>query len=196
MKGKVMFVLMAALMMGSQMSLSAQEQKKENAPKHQRPTQEQIAQMQTNQMVRTLMLDDATTAKFTPLYQAYLKELRDARMAGRKQWMEQRKAGKDQGTDATARKQQPKAGMTDAQIAAMIKNRFAQSRKLLDIREKYYADFSKMLSQKQILKMYELEKNNVGKMRREFDRRKGMRDRQGMTGQYHFVPNRAHGSHK
>ena len=37
-------------------------------------------QMQTNQMVKALMLDDATAAKFTPIYQKYLKELRECRM--------------------------------------------------------------------------------------------------------------------
>lgn len=39
--------------------------------------------MQTNQMVKALMLDDATAAKFTPIYEKYLKELRDCRMMNR-----------------------------------------------------------------------------------------------------------------
>ncbi len=38
--------------------------------------------------------------------------------------------------------------MTDEQIATMLRNQFAQSRKMLDIREKYYNEFSKILSQK------------------------------------------------
>ena len=41
-------------------------------------------QMQTNQIVKTLMLDDATAAKFTPVYEKYLKELRECRMMNHK----------------------------------------------------------------------------------------------------------------
>lgn len=48
--------------------------------------------------------------------------------------------------------------MTDEQIATMLRNQFAQSRKMLDIREKYYNEFSKILSQKQIMKIYQQER--------------------------------------
>jgi len=34
-----------------------------------------MMQMQTNQIVKTLMLDDATAAKFTPVYEKYLGHL-------------------------------------------------------------------------------------------------------------------------
>lgn len=69
--------------------------------------------------------------------------------------------------------------MTDAEIAKMLKGQFAQSRKMLDIREKYYNEFSKILSQKQIMKIYQQEKSNMNKFRKEFDRRKGQRPGQG-----------------
>ncbi len=65
------------------MTLSAQN--RDNKEKKQRPTQEQMMQMQTNQIVKTLMLDDATAAKFTPVYEKYLKEqLRECRMMNHK----------------------------------------------------------------------------------------------------------------
>ena len=54
-----------------------------------------------------------------------------------------------------------------------------QIRKMLDIREKYYNEFSKILSQKQILKIYQQEKMNANKFRKEFDRRKGQKPGQG-----------------
>ena len=82
MKMKFIYVLLGALLLGSQMSLSAQNN--DNREKKQRPTQEQMVQMQTNQMVKTLMLDDATAAKFTPVYEKYLNELRGCRMMNRK----------------------------------------------------------------------------------------------------------------
>ena len=120
MKTKFIYVVLMALFLGSQMTLSAQN--KENKERKQHPTPEQMMQMQTNQMVRV---------------------------------------------------------MTDAEIAKMLKDQFAQSRKMLDIREKYYNEFSKILSQKQIMKIYQQEKSNMNKFRKEFDRRKGQKPGQG-----------------
>ena len=52
MKMKFIYVVLAALLLGSQMTLSAQN--RDNKEKKQRPTQEQMMQMQTNQIVKTL----------------------------------------------------------------------------------------------------------------------------------------------
>lgn len=172
MKTKFIYVIMAVLLMGSQMTLSAQNT--DNKQKKQRPTPEQMVQMQTKQIVNTLMLDDATAAKFTPVYEKYLKELRECRMMTHKARTEKTKA---QGTDANAKKERP--SMTDDEIATMLRNQFTQSRKMLDVREKYYNEFSKILSQKQILKIYQQEKMNANKFRKEFDRRKGQKPGQG-----------------
>ena len=166
MKTKFIYVVLMALFLGSQMTLSAQNE--ENKERKQRPTPEQMMQMQTNQMVRALMLDDATAAKFTPIYEKYLKELRECRMMNFKP-----RARKDaaQGTEANTAKETPKPVMTDAEIAKMLKDQFAQSRKMLDIREKYYNEFS--------MKIYQQEKSNMNKFRKEFDRRKGQKPGQG-----------------
>ena len=172
MKMKFIYVVLVALLLGSQMTLSAQN--RDNKEKKQRPTQEQMMQMQTNKIVKTLMLDDATAAKFTPVYEKYLKELRECRMMNHKP-----RAEKAQGTSATDKKDAPRPVMTDEQIATMLRNQFAQSRKMLDIREKYYNEFSKILSQKQIMKIYQQEKSNMNKFRKEFDRRKGQKPEQG-----------------
>ena len=168
---KFMYVVLATLLIGSQLSLSAQN--KDNQEKKQRPTPEQMMQMQTNQMVKALMLDDATAAKFTPIYQKYVKELRECRMMNNKP-----RVKKDTTQGAEVNKT-PKPAMTDADIAKMLKGQFAQSRKMLDIREKYYNEFSKILSQKQILKLYQQEKSNANKFKKEFDRRKGQKPGQG-----------------
>ena len=113
MKMKFIYVILAALLMGSQMSLSAQN--KDNKERKQRPTPEQMTQMQTNQMIKALMLDDATAAKFTPVYEKYLKELRECRMINRKP-----RAEKPQGTEAAAKKEGQKPAMTDAISASVI----------------------------------------------------------------------------
>ena len=170
MKTKFIYVILAVLLMGSQMTLSAQNS--DNKERKQRPTQQQMMQMQVDQMVKTLMLDDATAAKFTPVYEKYLKELRECRMMNQKPRTEKAKA-----TDANAKKERP--SMTDDEIATMLRNQFTQSRKMLDVREKYYNEFSKILSQKQILKIYQQEKMNANKFKKEFDRRKGQKPGQG-----------------
>jgi len=170
MKTKFIYVILAVLLMGSQMTLSAQNS--DNKERKQRPTQQQMMQMQVDQMVKTLMLDDATAAKFTPVYEKYLKELRECRMMNHKPRTEKAKV-----TDANAKKERP--SMTDDEIATMLRNQFTQSRKMLDVREKYYNEFSKILSQKQILKIYQQEKMNANKFKKEFDRRKGQKPGQG-----------------
>lgn len=122
MKTKFIYVILAALLIGSQ-TISAQN--KDNKTNKQRPTPEQMIQRQANQMVTTLMLDDATAAKFTPVYEKYLKELRECRMMNHKPRTEKAKA-----TDANAKKERP--SMTDDEIATMLRNQFTQSRKMLD----------------------------------------------------------------
>ena len=42
--------------------------------------------------------------------------------------------------------------MTDAEAQQIIKERFAHRQKINEIQEKYYAEYSKFLTQKQILK--------------------------------------------
>ena len=46
---------------------------------------------------------------------------------------------------------------------------------MLDIREKYYNEFRKFLSPKQIQKMYNMEKRIGDKMRKEMGKRQGMK---------------------
>ena len=62
MKTKFIYVILAALLIGSQ-TISAQN--KDNKTNKQRPTPEQMIQRQANQMVTTLMLDDATCLLYT-----------------------------------------------------------------------------------------------------------------------------------
>lgn len=175
-----MYVMLAVLLMGSQMTLSAQE--KENKGRKQRPTPEQMIQMQTNQMVKTLMLDNATAAKFVPVYENYLKELRECRMMNRTPWGK-REEGNSKGNAGT--KSMGKPMMTDAQIEKYIQEQFAQSRKMLDIREKYYNEFRKILTPQQIMKIYQTERGNADKFKKEFNRRK-----QGKMGQGHNLSRR------
>lgn len=170
MKARFVYVFLACLMAGCQFTLSAQNQA--NKENRKRRTPEQFMERQTGQMVRALMLDDATAAKFTPVYQNYLKELRECRMMNRK-------FPAKQGAEKTVAKPEPKPMLTDAEIERQIKERFAQSRKILDVREKYYDEFRKILSPKQIMRIYRTEQANANNLRKEFDRRKKQSAAQG-----------------
>lgn len=166
MKTRKFFMVLVILFMGSQAVVFAQE----NRPERKRMTREQMQEMQTNQLVKALALDDATAAKFTSVYKNYMDEMRATRDMG------SRKKADDK---ATVDKQAPKPVPTDAEVEAAIKARFAQSRKMLDVREKYYDEFRKFLSPKQIQKMYNQEKNVGDKFRKESDKRKGMHKHDG-----------------
>lgn len=112
-------------------SVSAQDSEKK------RPSREQLAELQARHIAGSMALDDATAKKFVDAYRDYQQEV----------WS----------SDASMRKKENQS-LTDAEIEKNIKERFARSRKLIDIREKYYDVYRDFLSPKQIQRVYELEK--------------------------------------
>ena len=56
------------------------------------------------------------------------------------------------------RPKQPHSQMTDEETEQVLKERFDHSQKILDLRRKYYAIYSEFLTQKQIQRVYELER--------------------------------------
>ena len=56
--------------------------------------------------------------------------------------------------------------MTDAEAEQAIKSRMERSQKILDLREKYYKEYNKFLSPKQIQRVYELEKQSMKRLAR------------------------------
>lgn len=165
MRTKFFLMMLAAIVMGSQVTLFAQE-KKGAKPERRQFNKEQMLEIQCNQIIKGLALDDATTAKFIPVYKQYMEEMRATRHMG---------AYRNIANRTAADKQTPKPLPTDAEVEQVIKARFAQSRKILDVREKYYNEFRKFLSPKQIQKMYNMEKHNGDKFRKEMRKRQGMK---------------------
>ncbi len=55
-------------------------------------------------------------------------------------------------------------GNTDTEAKKQIRQRFEHSRKILSIREKYYNEYSKFLTQKEIQRVYELEKRLMSRL--------------------------------
>ncbi len=161
MKAMRTFVMGAALMVGSVMCANAQEQK----PECKAPSAEEMMEMQALRMAERLVLDDATTAKFTPVYVKYLTELRSLApeggcpeaKEGKKGEKGERPACAPEGCPAPQAKEgcpaAPQARKTDADVEAEIKARFATARKLIDIQEVYYKELRKFLSPKQVEKV-------------------------------------------
>ena len=72
------------------------------------------------------------------------------------------------------RKKNNKAGSeTEEQAAQNMQRRFEQSQKVLDIRNKYYKEFSKFMTQKQIEQMYDKERKIMKRLKQRHDRNQG-----------------------
>ncbi len=142
----VMLLSVVVLLTGS---LSAQNEKDAKSRPAKRPD---FAEMQLKQVLDALMLDDKTAAEFTPVYKDYQKEMKDCRLPRMKK----------RGTE-----------MTDDEIAKEIESEFAQGRKVIDVKEKYYKKFKKILTMKQIRKIYSLERSNMRRLGWEMNRRQG-----------------------
>ena len=54
--------------------------------------------------------------------------------------------------------------MTDEETEQALKDRFAHSQKILDLRQKYYGIYSEFLTQKQIRRVYELERQMMDRL--------------------------------
>ena len=164
MKTKYFFVLIAAFVMGIQV-MNAQRPEQGKRPQgHRRMTLEQMTEMQANKIIGELGLDDKTAAKFTDVYKKYMKELDDLR-----------KKNMPKKPDMKPEAGKVPAMPTDAEVDKMMRNRFKQSRETLDIREKYYDEFRKFLSPKQVQKVYDQGQMNQGKFFKEMNRRAGMK---------------------
>ena len=160
MKTKYLVMMVVAVLMGTQV-MNAQDSKEQVERRgRKRMTMEQMVNMQANNIIGDLGLDDKTSAKFKDVYAKYMKEMNDLR----KEYMPKRpEAGK-------------KPSMpTDAEVDKMMRDKFKVGRKMLDLREKYYDEFRKFLSPKQVQKVYDQGQKNHGKFNKEMNRRAGMK---------------------
>ena len=103
----------------------------------QRLSREQLAEKQAQYIAHDLGLDDKTSSKFIDTYTQFQKEV----------W-------------ALGPRPHHKKGemKSDAQTEQEIKQRFEMSEKILDIRQKYYKKYSQFLTQQQIQRVYEIER--------------------------------------
>ena len=99
----------------------------------QRMSREQLAEKQAKHIAQELSFDEATTQRFIETYCACQQEV----------W-------------ALGPRQKAEPA-TEEEAEQAIKERFERSQAVLDLREKYYEEYSKYLTQKQIFRVYELE---------------------------------------
>ena len=107
---------------------------------HQRMSREQLAEKQAKHIAHELAFDETTTQKFVETYCAYQQEV----------W-------------ALGPRQKPEP-TNDEEAEQAIKERFERSQQILDLREKYYEEYSKFLTQKQIQRVYELERQAMNRL--------------------------------
>ena len=167
MKTKYFWMLLVACIVGAQ-SMSAQSREPSKKP-HKRMSVEQMGEMQANKIAMNLGLDDKTTVRFKDVYKKYTQELNDL---WKKNRPEKPKVKPGEG--------EPRPMPTDAEVDKMMRERFAISRKMLDIREKYYDEFRKFMTAKQVQKIFDQGMENRGKFQKEMNRRAGMKKPEGI----------------
>lgn len=139
MKGIVRIVTLVMLLMT--LAIGSTSAQGRPAAGNQKITREQLAEVQARHIAKQLALDEATTQRLVNVYGNCQKEI----------WALGPRMGK---------RGQGSANETD------IKARFERSQKILNIREKYYGEYCKFLSQKQIQRVYEIEKQMMQRMRK------------------------------
>ena len=142
MKRIIRIMALAMFMVCMSMGANAQNKQKKDGS---RMSVEQLTELRAKRIAQALALDDATAQKFTTTFCACQKELYAANKAMK------------------GNKGKKRSEMTDAEIETIQKDRFKQSRKLLDLREKYYGEYRKFLSARQVQRVYELEKQDFKK---------------------------------
>ena len=121
-------------------------QAQDNQSKKQRMSREQLAEAQAKHIAYDLALDDATTQKFVKTFSDYQQEV----------WA----------LGPKVKGPKKKAEMNDAETDQAIKARMERSQKILDLREKYYKEYSKFLTPRQIQRVYELEKKSMKRLQK------------------------------
>ena len=167
MKTKYFWMLLVACFVGAQ-SLSAQSREPGKKP-HKRMSVEQMNEMQADKIANNLGLDDKNTVRFKEVYKKYTSELNEL---WKKNRPEKPKVKPGEG--------EPRPMPSDAEVDKMMRTRFTISRKMLDIREKYYNEFRKFLTPKQVQKIFDKGMENHGRFQKEMNRRAGMNRPEGM----------------
>ena len=108
-------------------------------PNGKKISREELALKQAEHISTELAFDGATSKKFKEAYCSFQREL----------WALGPSLGKQQSENPNEEE---------------MKQRFERSQKILDLRKKYYAIYSTFLTQKQISRMYEIERDMMRRL--------------------------------
>lgn len=120
----------------------------------QRMTREQLAETQAKYIAKEMAMDEATSAKFVTTFTQSQNEI----------WALGGRPRKDT------------SKLSDAEAEQAIKERFEHSQKVLDIRKKYYTEYSKFLTPSQIEQIYKLEKRMMERLQHRAQQRKNLKN--------------------
>lgn len=137
MKGIIRLLFLAVSLTAFCGTVSAQSSK-------QRLSREQLAEVQAEHIAKEMALDDTTSQRFIGTFCRFQQEL----------WA----------LGSRSKPMQGQMSEEDAELA--LKERFAHSQKILDLRQKYYAVYSEFLTQQQIRRVYELERQMMDRLSR------------------------------
>lgn len=108
----------------------------------QRMTREQLAETQAKYITKEMVMDDATAEKFVKAFCQFQKEV----------WA------------LGPRPKRDSSNRSEAETEQALEERFAHSQKILNLRKKYYIEYSKFLAPKQIEQVYKLEKEIMDRL--------------------------------
>lgn len=135
---KIIIMLMVAIVTTQQTFAQNERKNKIN--------REQLAKIQARHIADKLAFDETTTKNFVETYCQCQQEI----------WALGPRAGKGKkGKDMSE---------TDEETGREIEARFEHSKKILDIRHKYYKKYSTFLTQQQIKRVYELERQMMNRL--------------------------------
>lgn len=118
---------------------------------------ERIAQAKLREIKTSLQLDEATFNRFNPIYMRYEQEVTS---------IDFRKMGRLMKVDSDS--------LSTSEADDLIVNQLSAAKQLVQIREKYYHEFRKVIAPQQIIKLYqteaELRKKVMQELKRRFNR--------------------------
>lgn len=112
----------------------------------------------TERLKYELNLDDATADRLTTVYNQYVAEMH---AANKKHAMIRPQKGEDG----------KKTPLTDEQVKHNLEEQLALSQAILDLRKKYYKEYLKFLTPRQIEKLGKIEKKQAGNVQKEWGKR-------------------------
>ena len=135
MKNIIRLLLLVVSLTAFSSAVSAQSNK-------QRLTREQLAEVQAKHIAKEMAMNEVTSRRFIETFCQFQRDI----------WA------------LGPRPKLPNDQMTDEETEQVLKARFAHSQKILDLRQKYYAIYSEFLTQKQIQRVYELERQMMERL--------------------------------